>query len=113
MNEWTLMVYIAGDNDLDSVNFGSSYGSFFQQNVDLILSEKNEKVNIVIFYDRWSGQWEYGTQNSWKPVLRPENKKGTIIYTIKNEELIDISEEFGIKTGDIMDCGDAKILKNS
>ena len=111
MNEWTLMVYIAGDNDLDSVNFGSSYGSFFQQNVDLILSEKNEKVNIVIFYDRWSGQWEYGTQNSWRPVLRPENKKGTVVYTIKNEELIDISEEFGIKTGDIMDCGDAKNLE--
>lgn len=113
VRDWGLYVYICGDNNLDSFNQGGGvYGSFFQGNIDLLQTAKDD-IHVVIFYDRWSGEFEYGTANSWwsEPVPRPEDKRGLVIYYVVENELIDITEYFGFETGQLVDGGSARNME--
>ncbi|MFA5480661.1 MAG: clostripain-related cysteine peptidase [Candidatus Muiribacteriota bacterium] len=105
--KWTVMVYIAGDNDLD-------YSLKSDVN-ELELIGSSDDVNIIVLFDRWSGRFEYN-QGGNPHYVRDENNKGMKIYYIEeddNPDVIasqDITESLGFEAG-IFNSGDAKNLE--
>ncbi len=94
--DWTVMVYLAADNNLDNA----------------ILRDLNEiekvgsidgKMNVIALIDRWSGRWMYGLDGI---VLNRENTRGVRVYHMQQDDNMrvinspDITEEMGFIAGD-------------
>ena len=103
--EWTVMVYICGDNDLDQAMF-----------LDVNEMEKigsSENVNIIVLHDRFSGEFEYGSNGT---VERPAENKGMKIYYIEKDNDMrkinskDITADLGFTAG-MFDSGSAENLE--
>ncbi|MGM0608135.1 MAG: clostripain-related cysteine peptidase [Candidatus Muiribacteriota bacterium] len=115
--DWTVMVYICGDNDLDSILHENEVFSLFYGNVTgLEAAADPDNVNMIVLYDRWSGEFEYGTDDMEEPILRPDENKGMTIYYIEPDSDMDqinsreITTELGFQGG-TFDGGDAKNLE--
>ncbi|MGM0608974.1 MAG: clostripain-related cysteine peptidase [Candidatus Muiribacteriota bacterium] len=112
----TIMVYIAGDNDLDSTD-RNEVGSYYYRNVTgLEQAVDPENVNVIVLYDRWSGEFEYYHHGDDPKYARDEDNRGMKIYYIEPDDDPDeinskeITSDLGFEAG-IIDSGDAKNLE--
>jgi len=106
--KWTVMVYIAGDNNLDSA---------LLQDINEMEAVGSEEgvFNVIVLFDRWTGEWVYGQEGITK--TNAENSGMKIYYITKDEAGVnrtlvskDITKDLGFEAG-IFDSGKPKNLE--
>ncbi|PLX15174.1 MAG: hypothetical protein C0601_13670 [Candidatus Muiribacterium halophilum] len=104
--EWTIMVYISGDNNLDSALFSDV-------NEMEMIGSVHGKLNIIALFDRWSGEWVYGQEGVQK---NSKENSGMRIYYIQKDDNTralsskNITKEMGFEVG-MFDAGKPENLE--